>query len=202
MQPFLSRSCRSLRALAAAPALANTDGLSAAAVRIGMVNVQTGPAAGLGKGMRSGAEAVFKQVNAKGGVHGRQIELLVGDDGYEPNRAVDETLKMIEQTKVFSLFGFVGTPTLVAVRTPDAKLIKYPAHDDWTELFDLKNDPYEITNLANDPKQKHLLARMTAEFDQQVKATGYSRPAHADPEGSLNEGATGKKGKGKKAAKE
>lgn len=98
--------------------------------------------------------------------------------------------------------GFVGTPTLVAVRTPDAKLIKYPAHDDWTELFDLKNDPYEITNLANDPKQKHLLARMTAEFDQQVKATGYSRPAHADPEGSLNEGATGKKGKGKKAAKE
>lgn len=104
-----------LLAAAALPAGASTEGLSASAVRLGMVNVQTGPASGLGKGMREGAEAVFKQVNAKGGVHGRQIELLVGDDGYEPNRAVDETLKMIEQTKVFSLFGFVGTPTSNAV---------------------------------------------------------------------------------------
>ncbi|MBL8333085.1 MAG: ABC transporter substrate-binding protein [Rubrivivax sp.] len=106
-----------LLALAAASlcATANTDGLSAGAVRIGMVNVQTGPASGLGKGMRSGAEAVFKQVNAKGGVHGRKIELLVGDDGYEPDKAVDETLKMIEQHKVFSLFGYVGTPTGNAV---------------------------------------------------------------------------------------
>lgn len=96
-------------------ALANTDGVSSAALKIGMVNVQTGPASGLGKGMRSGAEAVFKQINAKGGVHGRQIELVIGDDGYEPDRAVDETLKMIEQHKVFSLFGYVGTPTGNAV---------------------------------------------------------------------------------------
>lgn len=99
----------------ALPTLANTDGVSAGALRLGMVNVQTGPASGLGKGMRSGAEAVFKQVNAKGGVHGRQIELLVGDDGYEPDKAIDETLKMIEQNKVFSLFGYVGTPTSNAV---------------------------------------------------------------------------------------
>ncbi len=99
---------------AALPTHAN-DGVSASALRIGMVNVQSGPASGLGKGMRSGAEAVFKQVNAKGGVHGRQIELLVGDDGYEPDRAIDETLKMIEQHKVFSLFGYVGTPTGNAV---------------------------------------------------------------------------------------
>src|SRR5690349_7734841 len=91
------------------------DGVSDAEIRIGMVNVQTGPASGLGRGMRSGAEAVFKAVNAKGGVHGRKINLLVSDDGYEPNRAVDETLKMIEEQKVFSLFGYVGTPTANAV---------------------------------------------------------------------------------------
>lgn len=99
----------------ALPTLASSDGVSPGALRLGMVNVQTGPASGLGKGMRSGAEAVFKQVNAKGGVHGRKIELLVGDDGYEPDKAIDETLKMIEQNKVFSLFGYVGTPTSNAV---------------------------------------------------------------------------------------
>ena len=112
-------TCTSLALATLALALANgaqaTDGLTATEVKIGMVNVQTGPASGLGKGMRSGAEAWFKNVNAKGGVHGRQVNLVVGDDGYEPDKAVDETLKMIEQHKVFSLFGYVGTPTGNAV---------------------------------------------------------------------------------------
>ena len=97
-----------------APARAE-DGVSDTEIRIGMVNVQSGPASALGKGMLEGARAVFSDVNARGGVHGRQINLIVADDGYEPERAVDETLKMIEQSKVFSLFGFVGTPTANAV---------------------------------------------------------------------------------------
>ncbi|SPE21324.1 Extracellular ligand-binding receptor [Burkholderiales bacterium] len=90
-------------------------GVSDSEIKIGMVNVQAGPAAALGKGMRTGAEAVFNAVNAKGGVNGRKITLVVADDGYEPDRAVDETLKMIEQQQVFALFGSVGTPTTNAV---------------------------------------------------------------------------------------
>jgi arylsulfatase A-like enzyme len=57
--------------------------------------------------------------------------------------------------------NFIGTPTLVALRTADAKLIKYSGHDDWTELFDLVKDPYEIKNLAGDPSHKEMLTRMT-----------------------------------------
>jgi arylsulfatase A-like enzyme len=99
--------------------------------------------------------------------------------------------------------NFVGTPTLVAVRTYDAKLIKYPGHDEWTELFNLVNDPYETKNLARDPGHKNLLARMNAEFDRQVKATEYHVPAHADQPGSTNVPPAGKKkGKMKKAAAE
>jgi ABC-type branched-subunit amino acid transport system substrate-binding protein len=96
-------------------AAAQADGISAGEIRIGMVNAQSGPASGLGKGMLEGARAVFEEVNAKGGIHGRKINLVVGDDGYEPDKAVDETLKMIEKEKVFSLFGYVGTPTANAV---------------------------------------------------------------------------------------
>jgi len=96
-------------------AAAQADGVSAGEIRIGMVNAQSGPASGLGKGMLQGAQAVFNEVNAKGGVHGRKINLVVGDDGYEPDKAVDETLKMIEKEKIFSLFGYVGTPTANAV---------------------------------------------------------------------------------------
>lgn len=80
-----------------------------------MVNALSGPASGLGKGMLEGAQAVFRDVNANGGVHGRKISLLVADDGYEPDNTVEETLKMVQERKVFSLFGYVGTPTTNAV---------------------------------------------------------------------------------------
>ena len=92
---------------------------------------------------------------------------------------------------------FPGTPTLVAVRTVDAKLVKYPRHEEWTELFDLAQDPYETKNLVNDPTRKDLLARMRSEFDQQAKATGFVIPDYADKPGAVDPAAR-KKGKKKK----
>lgn len=72
---------------------------------------------------------------------------------------------------------YPGTPTLFAVRTDTAKLIKYPGHEEWTELFDLKNDPYELKNLARDPAQTALLAKMQATFVAQADATGFGPSA-------------------------
>ena len=94
--------------------------------------------------------------------------------------------------------AFPNTPTLVAVRTADAKLVKYPGHDEWTELFDLARDPYEMKNLAADPAHKDLLARMQAEFDQQVKLTQYRIPDYADKPGVGDQPAAKKGGKKKK----
>jgi arylsulfatase A-like enzyme len=74
----------------------------------------------------------------------------------------------------------------VAVRTANAKLIQYPGHEEWTELFDLAKDPYETNNLANDPKQKELLKQMKAEFDRQVQVTEFRIPDYADQPGSTN----------------
>ncbi|MEZ5740717.1 MAG: ABC transporter substrate-binding protein [Burkholderiaceae bacterium] len=96
------------------PTFAQT-GITDDAIRLGMVNAQSGPASGLGQGMLAGAKAVFDAVNLNGGIHGRRIELLVADDGYEPDQAIDQTLAMIEDEQVFALFGYVGTPTANAV---------------------------------------------------------------------------------------
>ncbi len=80
----------------------------------------------------------------------------------------------------FQETGYPQTPTMVAVRTTNAKLIKYTGHDDWTELFDLAADPYETKNLARDPARAALLTQMKAEFDRETKAVAYTIPTYAD----------------------
>ncbi|WP_423392321.1 ABC transporter substrate-binding protein [Burkholderia sp. LMG 21824] len=95
--------------------LAAEPGVTDSTIRLGMVNAQSGNSAGLGRALLAGAQAVFDDVNARGGVHGRKIDLVVGDDRYEPDRTIDSTLDMIERRNVFALFGYVGTPTTSAV---------------------------------------------------------------------------------------
>jgi N-acetylglucosamine-6-sulfatase len=76
---------------------------------------------------------------------------------------------------------FSENPTMLAYRTEDAKIIKYPGHEDWTELFDLKNDPYERKNLTSSPEHRTLLKRMEKAFEAEKKAVGYHVPDYAEP---------------------
>jgi arylsulfatase A-like enzyme len=91
--------------------------------------------------------------------------------------------------------GF-NAPLTTAVRTADAKLIRYPGHDEWTEVFDLKADPYEVKNLAADPAYAELRQRLEAEYAKQAKAVDFRIPDFADKPGPA-----GKKKGGKKKAK-
>ena len=75
--------------------------------------------------------------------------------------------------------GF-NAPLTTAVRTADAKLIKYPGHDEWTEVFDLRADPYETRNLAADAASADLRRKLEAEYDKQAKAIGFVIPDFAD----------------------
>lgn len=84
-------------------------------LRIGMASALSGPAAGLGWQLRAGATAYFDKVNAAGGVHGKRLELVSIDDGYDPDRSAAATRELLDKYKVFSLFGYVGTPTSAAV---------------------------------------------------------------------------------------
>jgi len=132
---------------AAAPAFAADPGVSDSELKLGMVNAQSGPASGLGKGMAAGIKAVFDNVNAKGGINGRKIILVVGDDGYEPNKAVDETLRLIENEKVFAFIGFVGTPTGNAIK-PVLAEYKVPGIGFFTGAMSLRNPvTREIINI-------------------------------------------------------
>jgi ABC-type branched-subunit amino acid transport system substrate-binding protein len=69
--------------------------------------------------MKQGIEAAFAVANDTGGVHGRRLRLLTGDDGYEPARTLEVMKELTEDRQVFAMIGNVGTPT-AAVALPIA----------------------------------------------------------------------------------
>jgi ABC-type branched-subunit amino acid transport system substrate-binding protein len=88
----------------AAPARAET-------IHFGMSAAFTGPTRGLGIEYYRGLLACFNRVNARGGVNGRPLAVTALDDGYDPDPCVSNTIRLVEQEKVFALLNYVGTPT-------------------------------------------------------------------------------------------
>ena len=87
-----------------------TPGVNSERILFGQSAAFSGPAGELGKSMKAGILAAFKEVNDKGGVNGRRLELHSLDDAYEPEAAVVNTQQLIEEG-IFALIGAVGTPT-------------------------------------------------------------------------------------------
>ena len=86
-------------------------GVTDAHILFGQSVPLSGPTRELGEQVRLGIEAAFIEINDRGGVHGRQLDLLTLDDGYEPMAAIRNTVQLIEDEHVFALIGAVGTPT-------------------------------------------------------------------------------------------
>ena len=96
------------------PASAEEEGVTADTILFGQAAALAGPSSALGQGMRHGILAAFEQVNAAGGIHGRKLKLVSRDDGYDPDRSLYQTKRLLEQDKVFALIGAVGTPTAIS----------------------------------------------------------------------------------------
>jgi len=102
--------------LLTATAAAADPGVTADKILFGQSAALQGPAAALGTGMREGILAAFSEVNKAGGVHGRSLQLLSINDGYEPDAAIENTRKLIDVDNVFALIGAVGTTTSAAAQ--------------------------------------------------------------------------------------
>ena len=113
MKTLLTRlACALALGLATSAACAQSvPGVTSNSILLGESAAFTGPAQQLGIQMRDGMMLWFNHVNAQGGVHGRTIRLVTRDDGYESERAAENTRKLIESDRVFALVGYVGTPT-------------------------------------------------------------------------------------------
>jgi len=147
-------------AFVSATSAAADDGITADAILFGQAAVLEGPASALGQGMRAGILAAFEEINAGGGVHGRKLKLVSVDDGYEPDRSIVATKKLIEEERVFALIGAVGTPTANAA-VPVASAARVPFIG-----------PFTGAGFLRDPKLENVInirASYAAEAEAWVK---------------------------------
>jgi branched-chain amino acid transport system substrate-binding protein len=92
-------------------------GIGDSTITLGMSAPVSGPNGAYGKEMKEGAQAYFAQLNAAGGIGGKKIELIALDDGYETDKAVANTRKLINDNKVFALMAFYGSsPTTESMK--------------------------------------------------------------------------------------
>lgn len=115
---FLSLAPK-LAAFVTAPALIRSaiaqEGLDAKTLTIGCSAALSGSLSGYGSAIKVGAEAAIAQINAKGGVQGRQLALQMADDGYVPQRTEANVKKMIGDGSVFALMSCLGTANNAAI---------------------------------------------------------------------------------------
>jgi branched-chain amino acid transport system substrate-binding protein len=91
-------------------AMAQTQGVTDTEVVLGSVNDLSGIFAPVGVPAINGANLKFDQVNAGGGVHGRQIRFVVEDSSYQLPKATQAYNKLINFDKVFANVLSLGTP--------------------------------------------------------------------------------------------
>lgn len=154
---ILAGATIALSCLSASVCFAASPGIFSDRIVLGQSAAFDGPAQALGLGMREGLMAAFNEANDKGGVHGRIIELISYDDGYEPDRAIENTRKLIDEDKVFALIGAVGTPTSKASQ-PAAKEADVPFIG-----------PFTGAGFLREPENTHVI-NVRGTYDQETEA--------------------------------
>ena len=119
-------------------------------LRIGMVDPMTGVYAAVASNEVHGARLAVEQINAKGGVLGRPIELLVEDSANDVGTGVQKTRKLIERDQVNFIIGDVnsGIAQAMAQVTAEKKVLHVVSggHTDGITGKDCKWNVYRVCN--------------------------------------------------------
>src|SRR5919109_5629046 len=102
---MLKRAIATFVVVLLALGVAPTIGDAQAPVKIGVIQPLSGPVAASGNYVRMGAEIARDWINARGGINGRKIELLIEDNKSDPKEAASAAEKLIVRDKVPAIMG-------------------------------------------------------------------------------------------------
>lgn len=151
----------SLFAAALAGNAQSQTALGPSPIVLGQSCALSGPAKNLGQEMRAGLLAAFAFINDRGGVKGKEVHLVSLDDGYEPDKAVSNTLALINENGAFLLIGEVGTPTSKAV-IPIVEKYKIPFFA-----------PFTGAELLRTPFRRYVINVRASYYQEMEKLASY-----------------------------
>ncbi|GBC84973.1 Leucine-, isoleucine-, valine-, threonine-, and alanine-binding protein [bacterium HR11] len=98
--------------LTAAGVLGRPPEMPVEPVRVGALFSLTGTSQSYGEGNRQGLQMAVDEINAAGGIRGRPVEVLWGDDGSQPQQAAAVASRWVRERQVVAIIG--GTTSEVA----------------------------------------------------------------------------------------
>jgi len=141
------------QALASAGAAAIAGGLAKPAIAanepilIGYLPALTGPSSSTGVGINRGIQLAVQEINAAGGIGGRQIELITRDTQSDPTKAVNGAAELASGQKVSVVFGPVNSGESLAVVPLLARTNTPQVHPCWVDsLVDPQKYPMCFRN--------------------------------------------------------
>jgi len=119
-----------ISALAAATAFVVAPATAQETLKLGVVTVLSGQSAKAGESIVRGLAIAVDEINAKGGVLGKKLELVVRDDESNPAKGAVAARELVQREKVVAFFGGLDTPVSLAI-VPFANQSKVPFMGVW-----------------------------------------------------------------------
>ena len=135
------------------------SGVYAETIKIPVASPFTGPLASFGEGVKNGALLKAEEVNANGGINGKQIEIVLGDELCDPKEAAAVATRFASDPEVAIVIGHLcSSATLAALPIyKEAGLVAITPASTNPEIG--KSSPYYFRNVYKDDFQGDFLAR-------------------------------------------
>ena len=123
---FFKAAAASLMTVILAASVAGCGGSSSKEIKIGLLNEMTGGNATIGTAAANGAKLAIKEINANGGLLGKQIKAVVADNKSEPSESANAMTKLLTQDKVVAVTGtFSSSNAIAAASVAEANKTPY-----------------------------------------------------------------------------
>jgi branched-chain amino acid transport system substrate-binding protein len=113
--PCMSRLIRLALVAGTAALFAPLPAKAQDTLKVGLVAAMSGQSAKAGEAIARGLSLAAEEINAKGGLLGKKVELLVRDDESNPAKGVIAARELAQREKVAALFGGLDTPVSLAI---------------------------------------------------------------------------------------
>lgn len=111
---FLKAAATTLMTVLLAASVAGCGGSSSKEIKIGLLNEMTGGNATIGTAAANGAKLAIKEINANGGLLGKQIKAVVADNKSEPSESANAMTKLLTQDNVIAVTGTFSSSNAIA----------------------------------------------------------------------------------------